>query len=98
MPYIPQDRRDALIDPSFTTIQTPGELNYVITMTLIQYVEQHGLSYQTINDIMGVLSAAGWEFYRRIALPYENNKIAANGDVYDSIMPLAVPASREEGN
>lgn len=66
--------------------QTPGELNYLMTQLAIHYVEDHGLSYTTINDIMGVFSCAQAEFYRRVAVPYETNKIIENGDVYPSQM------------
>jgi len=31
-----------------------------------------------------LLSCAAAEFYRRVAVPYENVKIAQNGDVYAS--------------
>ena len=59
-----------------------GELNYQITMCLKEYVAAHGLCYQTINDIVGALEGAKLEFYRRVAVPYEESKIKANGDVY----------------
>lgn len=48
----------------------------------MQYVKNKGLSYQTCNDVMGAISGAGYEFYRRIVAPYEEGKIAENGDVY----------------
>jgi hypothetical protein len=41
-----------------------------------------GLSYQTINDIVGALEGAKLEFYRRVAVPYEDKKIIENGDVF----------------
>lgn len=61
---------------------TPGELNYTITNVLLHYIEDKGLSYGTINDIMGAMSSAQAEFYRRVAVPYEDMKIRENGDVY----------------
>jgi hypothetical protein len=78
MPYIHQEiREDASINP-----QNEGELNFAITSILTYYVGEHGLCYKTINDILGALEGAKLEFYRRIAVPYENAKISENGDVY----------------
>lgn len=59
-----------------------GELNYNITRLLKEYMDFHGLCYQTINDIVGALEGAKLEFYRRIAVPYETEKIEQNSDVY----------------
>lgn len=79
MPYIDQkDRIAAAVAPL-----TAGELNYAITKLVIGFVRVKGLSYQTINDVLGALAGASKEFYRRVAAPYENTKIVANGDVYD---------------
>lgn len=81
MPYIdPKDRIAAAVAPL-----TAGELNYAITKLVIGFVRQKRLSYQTINDCLGALEGAKAEFYRRVAVPYENMKIAANGDVYDDM-------------
>ena len=81
MPYIKAIRRehiDAGIEPC-----CPGELNYSITKLLTGYIEtMGGISYQTINDIVGALEGAKLEFYRRIAEPYESAKSKENGDVY----------------
>jgi len=80
MPYITRAQRNLLatgIPPSH-----PGELNYAITKMLVQYIDNHGLSYHVINDILGALEGAKLEFYRRVAVPYENSKLAINGDVY----------------
>lgn len=79
MPYITKDRRRQLNnDISFTG---PGDLNYVISSTLIRYLELKGLSYQSINDCLGALEGAKLEFYRRVAAPYEDKKIKENGDL-----------------
>jgi len=87
MPYIEEDRRKPLNELEATP-QTAGELNYVITMSLIGYLHEHGLSYATINDIVGALEGAKQEFYRRIAEPYENLKVMRNGDVYPTVSSL----------
>ena len=54
----------------------------MITELLISYMETNGLNYATINDIVGACEGAKMEFYRRVAVPYEDIKIAENGDVY----------------
>lgn len=61
---------------------TAGELNFQFTACIKNYIEINNLNYQTINDIVGALSSCQQEFYRRIAVPYEEEKIKSNGDVY----------------
>jgi hypothetical protein len=85
MPYIKQQRRRELVDQDLaadTEILSAGELNFVLTSVIREYQHQHKLSYQTINDILGALEGAKLEFYRRVAVPYEDSKIQENGDVY----------------
>ena len=59
-----------------------GELNYKITLLAKQYLETNGLSYLSINDILGALEGAKLEFYRRVVVPYEDEKILENGDIF----------------
>ena len=80
MPYIRPVARAALADGADPI--GPGELNYVITLALLQYIKEFGLTYQTINDILGVLVAVQLEFNRRVVVPYEQQKCKVNGDVY----------------
>lgn len=80
MPYISQNKR-MLIGYSESP-KTAGELNYVITTMLRLYLQDKGESYQTYNDMMGVLAGALQELYRRKITPYEDKKIKENGDVY----------------
>ena len=84
MPYIEQGRRNALLepDPLADFPDTPGELNFLISHLCAQYVKNNGLRYQQINDVLGALEGAKQEFYRRVAVPYEDKKIQENGDVY----------------
>lgn len=81
MPYIKQSDRDAIHDGG-RIAETPGELNYMLTLMAKLYLQKHGMSYTTINDIMGAFEGAKAEFYRRVAAPYEDKKIKENGDVY----------------
>lgn len=82
MPYIRQVDRAVLTPKIELEAVTPGELNFQLTEVIKSYVKSRGLSYQTVNDIVGALEGAKLEFYRRVAAPYEDTKIAANGDVY----------------
>lgn len=84
MPYIKRDLRfqfdDAIED--MTAASTAGDLNYIFTKLALKYLAEHGRNYQHINDVVGALEGAKMEFYRRLAAPYEDTKIAENGDVY----------------
>ena len=81
MPYIKQDRRDDLT-LQLDSPRTPGELNFMLTRQCDEYMKRGHKSYQEINDIVGALECCKMEFYRRIAVPYEEIKMAQNGDVY----------------
>jgi hypothetical protein len=63
-------------------IMTDGELNYAITVLCDRYIKTHGKRYDTLNAVMGVLSCAAHEFYRRVVVPYEEKKAESNGEVY----------------
>jgi hypothetical protein len=80
MPYITQEQRKRLVEDASPL--NAGELNFVFSALVNQYVKQHGLRYQTINDIVGALEGAKAEFQRRVVAPYEDTKITSNGDVY----------------
>ena len=81
MPYIKQSEKDTLLLEVSRIPDNAGELNYIITDLIQNYYNIHGGRYQQINDVIGVLESAKLEFYRRIAIPYENQKISENGDV-----------------
>lgn len=80
MPYIsPKDYPRAMITP-----ETPGELNFAITMLMIGYLSQKGLSYTNAQETISQANEAAAEFRRRVLAPYEDKKVAENGDVYPS--------------
>lgn len=81
MPYITAERR-RVIESEYEDPETPGELNYAITQLLRDYALNKGTSYQTHNDIVGVLECTKQEWYRRCVSPYEDYKCNENGDVY----------------
>ena len=83
MPYIlSQERNKILYEHSKPA--SAGELNFLITFIIDDYIRQNGLNYNIINELIGVLECSKLELYRRIAAPYEDLKIQQNGDVYTS--------------
>lgn len=79
MPYIKtKDKARAAHSP-----ETSGELNFQLTQAVQDYVHRNGLTYQTLNDVVGALEGVKAEFQRRVVAPYEDIKISTNGDVYD---------------
>ena len=80
MPYIVQERREAIGTGDEPV--TAGELNFVLTQTIIGYFKRKGSNYQAINDILGAFEGTKFEFYERIVGPYERKKTIENGDVY----------------
>ncbi len=81
MPYIKSKSRIDIAS-GFKVPATAGELNYVFTKAIINYLEFKGKSYQTFNDVIGALEGAKLEVYRRVIAPYEDKKAEENGDVY----------------
>ena len=81
MPYIEKQRRIEIDGGS--SPENAGELNYAISMMLKEYLKSKGgVRYSHVNEIVGVMDCAKMEFYRRVAIPYEDQKIEENGDVY----------------
>lgn len=95
MPYIkPADRPryDPLIAQliqrlNANTLNAPdgdvvdvGHLNYVIS-TVVWTLFKQKPSYRHASDLIATLEAVKLEFYRRAVVPYENRKIAENGDL-----------------
>lgn len=94
MPYIDKEARERVeyTDPKAVLSDAPdnpGELNFVLTNEVLNYLNTHGLSYQTCNDIVGALGNCKDEFRRRVQHPYEDQKIKENGDVYPEEMTRA---------
>lgn len=94
MPYIKQEKRDALepaIDQLLLALRNlqlddpmdspEGNLNYVITRILDK---MYNANYREVNNACGVLTACLMEYYRRVAAPLEDQKRFERGDVYDS--------------
>lgn len=81
MPYIKNRWTRWDLEDSNSHPKNVGELNYILTLIVREYNNSLG-GYQAVNDILGALEGAKLEFYRRVAAPYEDEKIKENGDVY----------------
>ena len=92
MPYIKQEKRDVLdpaIEELFTALRglqcdypednTETNLNYIISRLLGRMY-----SYGDFNGAVGVLFTSALEYYRRVAVPLEDQKRHDEGDVYDA--------------
>jgi len=85
MPYVKKEDRNRfnvftrLLDDQ--EINTPGELNYLITMLVHKYLNMKPENYQSYNDVIGALEGAKLELYRRHVSLYKDEKQVQNGDV-----------------
>lgn len=82
MPYISQGLRQNFEPNAPRAPLVTGELNYQITRLCWRYITNNGVSYTTLNEVIGVLECAKLELYRRQLAPYEDRKCEENGDVY----------------
>ena len=87
MPYIKAGNRkkyEKILEELVKILKTlspekiDGELNYIVTKIL---KEIYPLRYFHINKAVGVLECIKLEYYRRVAAPYEDQKIKDAGDV-----------------
>lgn len=84
MPYINAKARERLNTGGQP--ETPGELNYAITRLVDEYlIQKGGIRYAHLNEVIGAIECAKLELYRRVAAPYEDQKITEAGDVYHSL-------------
>ncbi len=88
MPYISVEEREKLDGLEDYQAETAGELNYVITRLVDEYLVEKGITYETLNTVVGVLECAKLEFYRRLLVEYEDLKRSQNGEVYEAAYPI----------
>ncbi len=86
MPYIELKSRPALDDEMEHMLDfieaaqlTPGEKNYMLTRMAIAMT---GKRYADHEAVLGRLTAVLLEWWRRVMVPYEDQKIVENGDVF----------------
>jgi hypothetical protein len=80
MPYIENGVRASL--DQGRVAKTPGELNFAMSQLIKGYIAMNGTSYGTFNAIVGAMECLKMELYRRLAAPYEDKKLAENGEVF----------------
>jgi hypothetical protein len=87
MPYIPKQDRDKfekLIKESVEALYkhgyAAGSINYYFSSILWKILNINK-TYSSANTLIGVLEAIKLEIYRRQIAPYEDLKLAENGDV-----------------
>lgn len=80
MPYIKPGRRKTLNGGGYPV--TPGELNYVITNVILDYLEDRE-RFQFYNEVIGVLECCKLELYRKVISKHEDKKCNENGEVYE---------------
>ena len=86
MPYIKKEDRqyfDETIKAISEDVANEGDLNYIFTSLLHDRIEVEGISYQTLNNLIGVLECCKLELYRVLVGPYEDTKKKLNGSVSD---------------
>jgi hypothetical protein len=85
MPYIERDNRinikDYFHDGLMNNVITEGELNYLVSLSVHEWLKEKGLKYKNINAAIGVLECAKLELYRMVAASYEDGKRKMNGSV-----------------
>jgi hypothetical protein len=79
MPYIPKADRVPL--EMTRHAKGPGELNYLLSITALDYLDHHRLSYKTLSEIVAAFECAKLEFVRRVVDPYESGKMRESGDL-----------------
>ena len=85
MPYIQQKAREKF-DPAISTLLSqikeidPGELNYIFSKIVWRLFDREP-SYSVANNMIGALECCKQEFIRRRLNNYEDQKIAAHGDL-----------------
>ena len=91
MPYIDPELRprwDAVVEKFESVIDEfhsikAGELNYLLTKIVYSWFRISNPSYDRIQAVVGLLECVKQEFYRRVAVPYEDRKKKEEGDVFE---------------
>jgi hypothetical protein len=83
MPYInDEERRTELVGTSVVAIpKDVCELNFVLTTGVLNYLKSQGLSYTSLNGVMGVLDCMKFEIFGRLLSHIETMALVQNGDL-----------------
>lgn len=92
MPYIPQQQRNdihenLMVEGIDWIPENAGELNFLVSTFVANYIRKCGLKYAVVNEMIGALECAKMELNRVVIGPYEDLKIQENGPVYARILP-----------
>lgn len=86
MPYIKPHIRETIQQYGLNALSeyqlNAGELNYVFTTLLQRYIMNHGATYETYAQMVGILETCKMELYRRKVAEYEDFKKDVNGDAW----------------
>ena len=85
MPYLPDPTHRARLISGEDLPECAGDINFLIADMVDGFLTRKGLTYANLNEALGAVECAKLELYRRIAAPYEDTKIALNGDVFDNV-------------
>ena len=86
MPYIEKSDKsylEPLVESLMLEVGTVGELTYAISVMCDRFANKFRLNYAEIAHVMGALECTKHEFYRRVAVPYEESKKELNGDIFE---------------
>lgn len=96
MPYIVKTEREQIdyyVDGVLESCHSWGAVNYAVSTLVTKFLKHicfsGKLSYENLQNAMGLFECAKEEFYRRVVVPYEEKKIKENGDVasYKNLYP-----------
>ena len=71
-------------------LRTEGDLTWAISVLMDEWVMTTAgtVSYQTLHRARASAQDAADEWYRRVMAPYEDKKLAENGEVYQVVKYL----------
>jgi hypothetical protein len=84
MPYIDKETRQRMDREGFLEGDKSGVLTYQLWKVLEDWMKTGRggrWSYGTMSEVVGCLESAKLEYCRRHLWPYEDEKIAENGDL-----------------
>jgi len=79
--FVVEDIIEDVID-GYSEDEYEGICNYVISRVVAGVMKpKNGWRYKWLNRAHGTFLSAAAEFYRRVAIPYEDECILKNGDI-----------------
>ena len=88
MPYILPEERHLFedgIQSVVAHIECAGDLNFIFTRIVHEYLNRRGHNYANMNEVIGAIECMKLELYARVIRVYEDTKIASNGDVHPNV-------------